>query len=141
MASAGQPAWRTADIDNLAVDASDESASPSMGAPGGSTLEGVADGDRESSGGWDSDSDAGYASAEDWPATPVNAGRTPAGPVSPEPLRSVARRRVGPPATEAADAAATADDDDIEPDAHDGAHDDDVPVPCTLRHCMLVAVA
>ena len=113
MTSNGWSAQHTADAGSLAVDASDDSASPVAGVPSCSELEATIDGgDREASGGWDSDSDAGYQSAEDWPASPQSAGREPPHLASPAPLRSAASQRVGPPSAEAGAAASAADDDD-----------------------------
>ncbi len=113
MASDVWSAQHTADVGSLAFAASAVSASPVVGATSSSALEAAIDGgDGEPSGGWDSDSDAGYQSAEDWPASPQSAGRAPADVGSPAPLRSAARQRVGLPSAEAGTAASPADDDE-----------------------------
>ena len=133
-ASTSQSAQHTVSETSSAVGASDDCASPDGPASCGIAVEAAADCARDATGGWDSDSDAGYASAEDWPASPASVGQAPAGMASPKPLRSVARPCIGSPAAEAVDAAVTPSDGHVY--AYDGALAG-VAVASTLNHWML----
>ena len=115
--SAARPVQQDANADNVVTDAPEEQGSPPMHV-GGSALDAAVAGSSSMGTGWEADSDEGYESAKDWPASPEVASQAAAVMPSPAMLSSAAGDS-GTPSVQAGSAAGATSDDP--PAADDGA--------------------